>query len=49
MSYTSDDIASSVNWVGPVGSFKGPCYLCNYFRHGLKQCPNILKEFKGRY
>jgi hypothetical protein len=28
-------------------SFSEPCYICGYFGHGHKQCPNILEQFRG--
>jgi hypothetical protein len=28
-------------------AFSEPCYVCRYFGHGHKQCPNILEQFRG--
>ena len=28
-------------------SYSEPCYVCGYFGHGHKQCPNILEQFRG--
>src|SRR6266513_2906555 len=28
-------------------SFSEPYYICGYFGHGHKQCPNILEQFLG--
>src|SRR2546429_1000877 len=28
-------------------SFSELCYICGYFGHGHKQCPNILEQFRG--
>src|SRR3990170_8370481 len=28
-------------------SFSEPCFVCGYFGHGHRQCPNILEQFRG--
>ena len=48
--YTSDGVilSAKTNWIAPVGTYKNHCHLCNYFGHGLNNCPNIRSEFLGR-
>ncbi|GES86137.1 hypothetical protein GLOIN_2v1883110 [Rhizophagus clarus] len=47
---TSEGIAlsSRTNWIAPIGSYKDPCYLCEYYGHGFNTCPNIQQNYWGR-
>ncbi|GES91583.1 hypothetical protein GLOIN_2v1883110 [Rhizophagus clarus] len=48
---TSEGVAlsSRTNWIAPISSYKDPCYLCEYYGHGLNTCPNIQQNYRGRY
>src|SRR5205809_181233 len=35
------------NWLIPYLPFKESCRVCRYFGHSLKNCPNLLPEFRG--
>lgn len=38
------------NYLIPYHPFKDPCFICKYFGHGIRNCPNIKKEFRdGNY
>jgi len=48
--YSSKDIKISKtnnNYLIPYHPFKKPCYICKYFGHEMRNCPNIKKEFRG--
>ena len=30
-----------------VDPFKDPCFICEYYGHGIRNCPNIKWEFRG--
>ena len=38
------------NYPIPFHPFNSPCLVCKYFGHGIKNCPNIIAEFRaGNY
>lgn len=48
--YSSKDVKISKannNFLIPYHPFKEPCYICKYFGHGMRTCPNIKKEFRS--
>jgi hypothetical protein len=48
--YSSKDVKISKtnnNYLIPYHPFKDPCFICKYFGHGIRNCPNIKKEFRG--
>lgn len=48
--YSSKDVKISKtnnNYLIPYHPFKDPCFICKYFGHGMRNCPNIKKEFRG--
>ena len=51
--YSSKDVKISKmnnNYLIPYHPFKDPCFVCKYFGHGIRTCPNIKKEFRsGNY
>ena len=48
--YSSKDVKISKtnnNYLIPYQPFKDPCFICAYYGHGAKNCPNIKEEFRG--
>lgn len=38
-------LSTRTNWIFPIGSYKEPCHLCEYYEHGLKMCPNLHPDY----
>jgi len=45
--YSSKDVKISKmnnNYLIPYHPFKDPCFICKYFGHRIRNCPNIKKN-----
>ena len=38
---------SATNSLRPIGIYKQPCFICEYYGHGLQDCQNIKSEYLG--
>ncbi|CAG8745481.1 3411_t:CDS:2, partial [Funneliformis caledonium] len=48
--YTAKGVALSKinnNWIAPFGIYKEACYVCSYYGHTFKFCPNIETSYLG--
>src|SRR5215469_3433534 len=37
-------LCTNNNWVLPTEIFINPCFICNYYGHGFRTCPNIQEK-----
>jgi hypothetical protein len=47
--YTSENVLLSErdNWLYPLEASQNPCYGCGYFRHEIRECPNLPPEWRN--